>query len=186
MGRTTEILDRNADGSAAERYDYVYNANGQVETEATLNGTWGYTYDAAGQLTGAAFQSTDPAIQNQTIAYAYDGDGNRVSETVNGVVTDYTTNARDRYTAVGGTTYTYDHNGNLISATDSAGTTTFAYNQQNQLIAQNGPDGSYQYAYDALGNLISSTQNGVTSNYVNDPLSMAFSGQPLRLPGTGL
>ena len=34
----------------------------------------------------------------------------------------YTTNALNQYTAVGGTTYTYDADGNTTSETDSSGT----------------------------------------------------------------
>ena len=62
---------------------------------------------------------------------------------MNGIVTDYTTNALNQYTAVGGTTYTYDAEGNMTSETDSSGTTTFIYNDANALIAENGPGGTY-------------------------------------------
>ena len=178
-GRTTQILNLNADGTTASYYDYSYNANSQVVADNTSDGNWTYSYDAAGELTHAVFQSTNTAIQNQDISYVYDAAGNRVSQTVNGVVTDYTTNALNQYTAAGGTTYTYDANGNMTSETSGSGTTTFAYNENNQLISENGPSGSFQYAYDALGNLVSETQNGVTTEYVNDPLSMSVSGTPL-------
>ena len=178
-GRTTEILNRNADGSVASRYGYAYDANSHVVAEATSDGNWAYGYDAAGELTTANFASTNPAIQSQALAYTYDAAGNRVSQTVNGVTTAYTTNALNQYAAVGGTQYAYDADGNVISETNSAGTITFTYNEGKQLVAQSGPAGTFQYSYDALGNLVSTTQNGVTSNYVNDPLSLAVSGQAL-------
>ena len=107
----------------ASFYDYTYNANSQVVAEDTSDGNWTYSYDAAGELTNAMFQSTSAAIQNQDISYVYDAAGNRISQTVNGVVTDYTTNALNQYTAVGGTTYTYDADGNVTSETNSSGTT---------------------------------------------------------------
>ena len=176
-GNVTEILDSNADGTVASRMDYTYNANGQVIENATTDGLWTYGYDASGELTSAVFQSINAAIQNQNISYTYDAAGNRVSQMVNGVGTQYTTNALNQYTAVGGTTYTYDADGNVISETNSSGTTTFTYNPSGQLISETGPSGTYQYAYDALGNLVSETQNGIVSDFVNDPLSV--SGEPL-------
>jgi YD repeat-containing protein len=175
-GRTTEILNLNADGSVASFEDYSYNANSQVVSQDTGDGDWSYTYDAEGELTGAVFQSTNAAIQNQSIAYVYDAAGNRVSQTVNGVVTRYTTNALDQYTSVGGTTYTYDADGNMTSETNISGTTTITYNESNQLLARNGPGGSLQYTYDALGNIVATTQNGVTTDFVNDPLSVSVRG----------
>ena len=178
-GRTTEILNRNADGSVASREDYAYNANSQVVSEDTTDGDWTYGYDAKGELTAADFASVTPAVQSQGLSYVYDAAGNRVSETVNGVTTAYTTNALNQYSQVGGTTYTYDADGNTTSETTSAGATTFTYNEGKQLIAQTGPGSSFQYAYDALGNLVATTQNGVTTTYVNDPFSFSFSGQQL-------
>ncbi len=182
-GNVTQIQDLNADGSVASYYDYTYNANGLVATEDTSDGNWAYGYDASGELIDADFVSTNGTIANQSISYVYDAAGNRVSQTINGVTMYYTTNALNQYTAVGGTTYTYDADGNMTGEISSAGTTTFSYNADNQLVSENGPDGKYQYAYDALGNLVSETENGVTTNYVNNPLPLSVSGQPLTSVG---
>ena len=76
----------------------------------------------------------------------------------------------NEYTQVGGTTYTYDLNGNMISATDASGTTTYAYNQDNQLVGVTTPGGDDStYIYDALGYQVSSIQNGLQVNYLIDP-----------------
>ena len=80
----------------------------------TLDGTWNYSYDAAGQLTRAIFTSTNPNIANQDLAYNYDPVGNRTSTVINGVTTDYTVNSMDEYTSIGGVLQQYDANGNLI------------------------------------------------------------------------
>ena len=178
-GDTTQILDSNADDSVASEDNYTYDANGLVVQDAGTDGVWEYGYDASGELTTATFASDNPAIQNQSISYVYDAAGNRISQNVNGVVTDYTTNALNEYTAVGGTTYTYDADGNTISETDSGGTTAFTYNKAGELTSETGPSGTYQYAYDALGNVVSTIQNGIVSDYINDPLSLLVSGQPL-------
>jgi RHS repeat-associated protein len=178
-GNVTQILNSNPDGSVASEDNYTYNVDGLVVQDAGTDGVWVYGYDASGELTTAVFQSADPAVQNRTISYVYDAAGNRISETVNGVVTNYTTNALNEYTAVGGTKYEYDADGNVTSEMNSSGITTFIYNQSGQLVSETGPEGSYQYAYDALGNLVSTTQNGATSTYINDPLSISISGQEL-------
>ena len=65
------------------------------------------------------------------------------------------------------------------SLPSSAGTTTFTYDKSNHLVAATGPAGNYQYAYDAFGNRVSETVNGVTTNYVNNPLSMSIGTQSL-------
>ncbi len=181
-GRATEILNRNADSTIASRYGYTYDANSQVVQEATSDGTWAYGYDASGQLTTAAFASTNPNIANQSLSYTYDAAGNRVSQTVNGVTTAYSTNALNQYTQVGGTSYSYDADGRTITKTDSTGTTTFGYDADGHLVAETGPGGTFAYSYDALGNLASKSENGVATSYVNDPLSMSVGGRVLTSP----
>ena len=51
-------------------------------------------------------------------------------------VKSYTANGRNQYTQVGGTTHTWDANGNLTS--DSA--TTFSYDTENRLVSASGQD----------------------------------------------
>ena len=181
-GRTTGILNRDADGSVAAFENYTYNANSLVTQEATNQGAWNYGYDAAGELTSAVFASTNPDIPSQDISYTYDAAGNRVSQTVNNLTTTYSINALNQFTQIGGTNYTYDADGRLVAETDSTGTTTFGYNAQGQLTAENGPSDSNAYVYDALGNLVSELQNGVMTTFVNDPLSMTVDGQNLTSP----
>ena len=77
-----------------------------------------YTYDHAGQLTSSSgsFSAT----------YTYDLNGNRNS-------TGYTTGAGNELTNSPGVTYTYDNDGNMITATTSSGTTTYTYDYENRL-----------------------------------------------------
>ena len=50
------------------------------------------------------------------------------------------------------TTYAYDADGNLTSATDAAGTTTYTYNAENQLTAMTAAHRhAWTYQYDAFG-----------------------------------
>ena len=102
--------------------NYTYDALGNVLTDTNQDGQWVYTYDADSQLTQAVFtpNNTDPdGLTAQNLQYVYDAAGNRISETVNGVVTTYVVNNVNEYTSsttVGAatTTYQYDANGNLI------------------------------------------------------------------------
>ena len=182
-GNVTAVTNHDAQGNVASFEDYTYNANGQVTEEITNNGTWAYGYDAESQLTSANFVSSNATLQNQSIQYTYDAVGNRLSETVNGVTTTYTTNAQAEYTQIGDTSYAYDADGNLTSETGSNGTTIFAYNQNNQLISEISPQGTIGFEYDALGNVVAETQNGTLASYVNDPLAISDGDQPLTSIG---
>ena len=171
-GELLHLVNYAPNGTVNSRFDYTYDSLGQCITEATVDGTWTYSYDVIGELTHAVFVSTNPAIANQDEAYFYDAAGNRTQTIINGVTTVYTTNNMNEYTQVGNTTYTYDADGNMTSATDASGTTTYTFDAENQLTAVNGPSGSWSYQYDAFGNRVSSTANGVTTNYVIDPFGL--------------
>ena len=71
-----------------------------------------YTYDAASQLTASG--------DSFVASYSYDLNGNRNS-------TGYTTSAGNELTNSPGVTYTYDNDGNIITATTGTGTTTYTY-----------------------------------------------------------
>jgi RHS repeat-associated protein len=174
-GDVTQIVNYAADGSVSESFAYTYDANSRPVTVATLDGTWTYGYDAVGELTHAVFQSTNSAIPNQDLSYTYDAAGNRVSTVVNGAIATYTTNGLDQYTTADGATFTYDADGNLVGQSKGGSQWTFTYDEENQLVGETGPDGTWTYQYDALGNRIATTHNGVTSQYVIDPLAISLS-----------
>ena len=134
----TEVGDDTQTPDAAGRVlSQVYN-NG--------NSTNSYTYDNSGQLTGSSgsFSAT----------YTYDLNGNPNS-------TGYTTGAGNELTHSPGVTYTYDNDGNLISATTSSGTTTYTYDYENRLTVAivNGTVVA-TYTYDALGRRVGIKDNG--------------------------
>jgi len=157
---------------------YTYDALSNVLTDTNQDGQWVNTYDADSELTGAVFtpNKTDPdGLTAQNLQYVYDAVGNRISETVNGVVTTYVTNNVNEYTSsttvgVGTTNYQYDLDGNLIATAALGGnTTTYVFNELNELTAASGPGLSASSAYDPLGNLVSQAVNGATTNFQNDP-----------------
>ena len=86
------------------------------------------------------------------------------------MTTVYTTNDMNEYSQVGGAAYTYDENGNMISAADVGGTTTYAYDQDNQLVGVTAPgEDYYTYEYNFIGYQVSSVQNGEQINNLIDP-----------------
>src|SRR5262249_35931 len=75
----------------------------------------------------------------------------------------------NQYTEVGGTTYTYDADGNQKTKTEGGVTTTYTYNTENRLIGVSTPTDTWTYTYDAFGNRIPSTHNGVVTHDVIEP-----------------
>jgi RHS repeat-associated protein len=76
----------------------------------------------------------------------------------------------------GSTSYTYDDDGDLTSATDSSGTTTYAWDSRSRLQSISGPGvQKTTFLYDFGGNLISQVDSGpgfsLTQNLVLDDLT---------------
>ena len=65
--------------------------------------------------------------------------------------------------SVGGVTYTWDDNGNLLND----GVYTYTYDHANRLTSVVGPSSS-SYAYNGLGDRLQQTVDGVTTEYVLD------------------
>ena len=128
-----------------------------------------YTYDALNRL--ASFKqgeiTTGVEIPNplKHVQYALDALGNRTMVTTNGVITNYTADNMNAYTALTGgqnATMQYDANGNLTSD----GVHTYQYNYNNRLISvDNGATATY--TYDALNRRIQKVvvSTGSTTNY---------------------
>ncbi len=89
--------------------------------------------------------------------------------------------------------YTYDSNGNLLSAGNNQGTYTFTYNASNQKLTQTDPNGvTLTYGYDANGNVtsVADSLGGLTTSSFdsnNNLLSRVFTApgqQTLRVDFT--
>ncbi|MFO0875988.1 MAG: RHS repeat-associated core domain-containing protein [Gemmataceae bacterium] len=171
-GQLLHLINHAPNGAVNSRFDYEYDAVGRRVTMATVDGTWTYGYDANGQLTRAAFDSTNPDISNQVEEYVYDAVGNRVQTVLNGVTTVYASNKVNGYTSVGGAVFTYDADGNPMSRTENGVTTTWVYNDENRLVSTSGADGVWEYEYDQFGNRVAATHNGQRTEYVIDPAGL--------------
>ena len=106
-------------------------------TDAAGNVTT-YTYDVLNRLLEAQAKNSGGAVISD-YQYAYDGASNRTSQTVNGSTTSFMYNAANQLTAAGGTTFTYDANGN---ETGSSAGLALSYNAKDQTSSLTPPGGS--------------------------------------------
>ncbi|HEX8101647.1 MAG TPA: DUF6531 domain-containing protein [Solirubrobacteraceae bacterium] len=110
---------------------------------------WRFTYDAAGQLIGAA--ATD-----RTWSFAYDGAGRLAEETQDGATVRYEHDAAGQLVARHGAseaTIAYDGAGRRVSETTAAGARSFEWDAFGRLSAVEDPAGRTSVAVDALGEL---------------------------------
>jgi RHS repeat-associated protein len=161
------------------RLDYGYNKlHDRTYERYGTSGSPGdaFEYDKARRLTKAWMGSSTPSSPSgntyvKTIVYNMDDDGNRTSVVTtpyggSSATESYTTNTLNQYTAVGGTSQTYDGNGNL---TDN-GTYKFKYDYKNQirearLTSNNNLVATY--TFDASGCRVGkAVSGGVTERYI--------------------
>ena len=146
---------------------FSYDANDRLTTE---------TYDNNGNTTSSGTNTYDfenRLTQHGSVQLQYDGDGNRVSETVGGVTTKYLVD-----------TLNPTHLPQVLDETVNGSVTrTYAYGLQriseNQLVGSTWTPGFY--GYDGHGNvrLLTNTSGTVTDTYQYD----AF-GMPIASTGT--
>ncbi|MFM8387460.1 MAG: RHS repeat-associated core domain-containing protein [Planctomycetia bacterium] len=148
IGRVTRLAwTQQPSATAIRTLDYLWDAAGRLryQARADLSGQGDvYAYDSLARVVDTRFQVPNPAAEVATPgsqtwtsshAYALDGVQNRASDTKTlwgqtPVVTSYTSDTRNRYTAVGAGSRTYSANGELLSD----GTRTYAYDYRSRLV----------------------------------------------------
>jgi RHS repeat-associated protein len=141
-------------------------ASSPLEYIHTENFNWYYEYDGLYRLTYACSNWDDIGLicQGDEFTYTYDAVGNRTSQIINGLTTNYTYDSANRLTSVDGVTYTWDNNGNLLSD----GINTYTYDYANRLSTMTDGVNTYEYEYNGLGNRIQQIVNSVTTTYQLD------------------
>ncbi|QOX79863.1 RHS repeat protein [Trichlorobacter lovleyi] len=131
---------------------FIHDLAGRIVAETTAGATKNYSYNHRDLIT-AITGSTD------TYSYIYNGDGNRIAMTKNGVQTRYVLDLNQSLPDV-------------LAETNSAGTVTAYYTYGNGLISKIDAAGQEQwYHFDPTGNtlaLTDSSQN-VTDSYAYTP-----------------
>jgi RHS repeat-associated protein len=161
-------LSRINDGISINDLAFAYDLTGNIisRTDARKpQNSEQYVYDALQRLTqfsrGVVTAENIPnPVKN--ILWQYDALGNRISENINGTITNYTVNVQNEYTAISGglaLTPQYDANGNLKNDKQHA----YQYDYNNRLVKVDDNTASYQY--DALGRRIAKTTSEGTLNF---------------------
>jgi RHS repeat-associated protein len=110
----------------------------QRSSDPAVNQVRTAAYDGLGQLTGVSTAYADG--HTDTIAFAYDGNGNVASRSLNGSARTFTYNAIDQLTVPG---VTYDANGRMLAD----GSRTYTYNAVDKITAVAASDGAALAAY---------------------------------------
>jgi RHS repeat-associated protein len=148
-------------------------SDGFVSGVAAAGVTTAYGYDATGAT--ASRVTTVGGVEAASATYIRDALGRiqTKTETILGVtrIEDYTYDAAGRLIGVTRNgapfaAYTYDINGNRLTATTAAGTSTAAYDGQDRLLSTTGAT----YAYTPSGRLLTRTQSTGTTTYGYDGL----------------
>ncbi|MCI0619492.1 FG-GAP-like repeat-containing protein [Candidatus Wolfebacteria bacterium] len=154
-------------------YDVVGNITDVVDISDTATAkTVTYTYDDLYRLTGATVTGAANG-ENYTRTYAYDALGNITEASQNGIYS-YEGHLGGGFanphavTSVGGMSYTYDENGNLLSTAPPAGGWTHTWDYRNRLVSSSDGAQTLTYTYDHAGNRVRKTSsNGGETVYVN-------------------
>ena len=154
---------------------YTYRPDGLASTVTRSNGTTtAYSYDGGGRLDGITH--TGPGGTLASYVYGLDALGNIASATVTGPLgppelvpasRTATVNTKNQVTAITGTTFGYDGNGNVTSMSGERNL-SLTYDEENRLTSISG-NVSAGYVYDVFGNRRQSTVDGATKRYVLDP-----------------
>ena len=123
-----------------------------------------FSYDLADQVSGVQLNVTSP--QNTPApprSIYYDANGNRTTFQPYGTTDTYVTNNLNQYTSRNANNATYDANGNLINTPDPAGSrSTYTYDAQNRLLTATKSGATDTFAYDGLNRQVGRTVGGAT------------------------
>lgn len=129
--------------------DYTYDATGRLLTwrqeedaDAARARLWTFQYDQADQLTNAVAGRGSQILDRQS--WVYDGAGNRISETMNGV----------------SRAASYNSLNQIVSTDLQLGAATYEWDAENRLVAVQKGGARTEFGYDGLGRRIRVSELG--------------------------
>lgn len=135
-------------------FDYAYDSVSNRKWTQRDGGTGDvFGYDQNDQAIAILLNVANPdttAVGSQTIKY--DANGNRTTFSAYGPTDTYTTNELNQYTARNSSQATYDHNGNM---TTGLGGSTYTYDAQNRLLTATTAGTADTFTYDGLNRQVS-------------------------------
>src|SRR5881396_231235 len=143
VARLTGTYLDNSANTLLDKTEYLYNAGNQrIRLTRTDASYYTNNYDNIGQLKWA-----DSTVASEDRGYLYDAAWNLNVRTNNGATTAFSVDAKNQLSSVGGSSCTYDSNGNLTFSGPNAVSCT--YDAENQLTsAQTASWWRIEWVYD--------------------------------------
>ena len=154
---------------------YTYDAAGRRSTVTLPNGVLvSYTFDSANHLTGLSYQNGDTTIGN--FVYTYDSAGRRrvvggslAQTNLPNAIASTTHNAANQTTQWGGSSLSYDANGNLTAQGSSA----YVWDERNRLVSiTSGGSSIAAFHYDPFGRRTVKNVSGTSTGFLYDGLNV--------------
>jgi RHS repeat-associated protein len=163
----TQIVENDAYNNPLNQLDYTYDEEGYrtstTETRSEKSVRDNYEYDSTYQVIGADYRASvideNSAVSESSVAYSYDGVGNRRQLDMDGKITNYITNNLNQYEQIGEDFLNYDENGNL----ESMDGTSYHYDALNRLVKVSNSNMKAEFFYDSKNRVISRNFNGKTT-----------------------
>jgi RHS repeat-associated protein len=171
LNRLTNITQQ-AGGTLIGSYAYDLDNAGNRKSVTELGGkSIQWTYDNLYRLTGETRKNGSSVVAQS--AFTYDLTGNRLTQTVNGVTTNYTYNELDQLITAGATQYQYDGRGNLKQETNGTDVTRYNFDAANRLASVILPDNTtISNSYDPDGRRVNQAIGTQVTSYLWDETSL--------------
>ncbi len=169
-----EAVGTTVGGNPVIQTTHTYDAMGNRLTRGGGEFTLGYEYDNVYRLTAAnalpppPCPGCPPQPPEPWEGYGYDAVGNRTGTVFSRFEWTYS-DRNELLSTGGGSTFTYDLNGNMATRSEGADNWTYEWSVENELtrVVKNGTEIA-TFKYDALGRRIEKVAGGVTKRFTYD------------------
>lgn len=165
-GQLTVTEDYDSQSALISRYEYTYDAVGNLTVETSTTGQGHLETNTFSNLNQITAQSvTENGTPTEQYSYTYDAGGNILTATNNGITTTFTYGSANHIATVNGQNVTYDADGNISNAPLNGSPLTFSFDCRNRLTGV----GYTSYTYNAENQRVGITENGQATSYVINP-----------------